>query len=91
MYYCAFNIFQSRFLLGALHRRSKFANFFHNLMQNHLSLLPMHIKFYSSQWCLKNKIFLFFPIVKMNANYAEICSVGNLEADFQHIPLVQFF
>ena len=27
----------------------------------------------------------------MNANYAEICSVGNLEADFQQVPLVHFF
>ena len=26
----------------------------------------------------------------MNANYAEICRVGNLEADFQQVPLVQF-
>ena len=27
----------------------------------------------------------------MNANYAEICRVGNLEADFQQVWLVQFF
>ena len=27
----------------------------------------------------------------MNANYAEICGVGNLEADFQRFPLVQCF
>ena len=27
----------------------------------------------------------------MNANYAEICRVGNLEADFQQVPLVHFF
>ena len=27
----------------------------------------------------------------MNANYAKIWWVGNLEADFQQIPLVQFF
>ena len=39
----------------------------------------------------KNKYFHFFPIVKFNANYAEICRVGNLEADFQQVPLVQFF
>ena len=26
----------------------------------------------------------------MSANYAEICRIGNLEADFQQIPLVQF-
>ena len=33
----------------------------------------------------------FFPIVKITANYADICRVGNLEADFQQIPLVHFF
>ena len=38
----------------------------------------------------KTNIFTF-PIVKMNANYAEMCRVGNLEADFQHVPLVHFF
>ena len=27
----------------------------------------------------------------MKAKYAEICRVGNLEADFQQVPLVQFF
>ena len=26
----------------------------------------------------------------MNANYSEICRAGNLEADFQQSPLVQF-
>ena len=51
----------------------------------------MHKKFYSSHWFLKNQVFSLFPIVKMNANYAEICRVGNLEADFQQVPLVQFF
>ena len=30
---------------------------------------------------LLKQIFSLFPIVKMNANYAEICWVGNLEAD----------
>ena len=51
----------------------------------------MHKKFNSIHWILKNRIFLLFPIVKMNANFAEICRVGNLEADFQQVPLVQFF
>ena len=32
-----------------------------------------------------------FSHSKMNANYAEICRVGNLEADFQPSPLVHFF
>ena len=27
----------------------------------------------------------------MNANNAEIFGVGNLEADFQQVPLAQFF
>ena len=48
-------------------------------------------KFYSSHCFLKIKIFSLFPIVKMNANYAEICSVGNLEAGFQQVLLVHFF
>ena len=39
----------------------------------------------------KNKTFSLFPTVKMNANNAEICRVGNLEADFQQVLLVQFF
>ena len=30
-----------------------------------------------------NQIFSLFPIVKRNANYAEICRVGKLVADFQ--------
>ena len=38
----------------------------------------------------KSNIFTF-SIVKMNANYAEICRVGNLEADFQQVLLVPFF
>ena len=29
--------------------------------------------------------------VRINANYVEICKVGSLEADFQQVPLVQFF
>ena len=51
----------------------------------------MHKKFYSSHRLIKNQIFSPFPMVKMNANYAEICRVGNLEVDFQRFPLVQFF
>ena len=51
----------------------------------------MHKKLYSIHWILKNRIFSLFPIVKMNANFAEICRVDNLEADFQQVPLVQFF
>ena len=49
----------------------------------------MHKKFYSSHLVLINHFFSPFPIVKMNANYAEICRVGNLEAGFEQFPLVQ--
>ena len=78
--------------LGALHRRSEFANFCHNFIQNHLSkLVPMYKYFYSSHWFLNNQMFLLFPIVETNANYAEICRAGNLEVIFQQVPLVQFF
>ena len=39
----------------------------------------------------KNQISLHFPVVKVNANNAEICKVGNLEEDFLLVTLVQFF
>ena len=39
----------------------------------------------------KHQILLLFPIEEMNANYAEICRVGKLEAYFQQLPLVHFF
>ena len=51
----------------------------------------MNKKFYSSHCFSKNQIFSLFLIVKMNPNYTEICWVGNLEADFQKVLLVQFF
>ena len=51
----------------------------------------MHNKFYSSHWFLKNQICSLFPTVKMNANYAEICRVGYLEAEFLQVPLDQLF
>ena len=37
--------FRKSFFAGTLYRRSKFANFCNNLMQNHLSSLHMHKKF----------------------------------------------
>ena len=48
----------------------------------------MHKKLYSSHWFYKIKY--FYSIVKMNANYAEICRVGNLKAEFQQIRLFNF-
>ena len=51
----------------------------------------MYKKFYSSHWFLNNQIFLLFSIVKMKPNHAEICRVGNIEPDFQQLPLVDFF
>ena len=45
-------------------------------------------QFYSNHWIYKEKSSIFIlPKVKMNANYAEICIVGNLEADFHQVPL----
>ena len=40
--------FRKSFLIDALHRRSKLANFCHDLMQNHLLYLLTQKKFYSS-------------------------------------------
>ena len=40
---------------------------------------------------VKNQIFSLFPIVKMNANCAEIGKKYKLEADFQQVPFVQIF
>ena len=51
----------------------------------------MHKKFYSSHCFLENQIFSLFPIVKTNANFAEVYRMSNLEAEFQQVPLVQFF
>ena len=50
----------------------------------------MHKKFYSSHcFFFLNQIFSLR--VNINADYAEICRVDNLEADFQKFPLVHFF
>ena len=88
---CFRHVSESRFfLLGALYR-SKFAKLRDDSMQKHLSYLPMHKKFHSSHWFLKNQIFSLFATEKMNANYAEIRRVDNLEAAFQQVSLVRFF
>ena len=39
---------------------------------------------------LINQIFSLFPIVKMNANYAEICRVGNMVVIFNKFRLFIF-
>ena len=85
---------ESRILIGALHRSSEFANFCHSLMQNHLSKLLVLKKtptFIVVIGLKKTQIFSLFPTVKMNANNAEICRVGNLKADFRQVPLFHFF
>ena len=46
-------------------------------------------KFYSSHWFLKNQMISLFPIVKMNANYVEICRVGIFEANSHNIVVKQ--
>ena len=69
---CFRHLSESRFLLGALHKRSKFANFYHDLMQ---TTCRSYLCTKSSiHWILKNRIFSLFPIVKMSANLAK--SVG---------------
>ena len=50
----------------------------------------MYKNFYSNQWFLRNQIFSLFPIVKLNANYAEICSVGNLGHIFNKFHLFNY-
>ena len=48
----------------------------------------MHKSFFLVIVWFKNQIFSLFPVEEMNANYAEICSVSNLErksVDFQHV------
>ena len=56
-------------------------------------------KFYSCHWFIKKKksnIFTFSHSKneckkKKKKKNAEICKVGNLEADIQQVPIVQFF
>ena len=60
-------------------------------MQNYLSKLSRHKKFYSVHFLKKNQTFSLFVTVKMIANNAEICRVGSLETDFQQVLLVHFF
>ena len=50
----------------------------------------MDKKFYSVDWFKKNQMFIF-PIVKNAADYAEITRVGQLEAGFQQVQLIQTF
>ena len=60
-------------------------------MQNVLPVaIALHKKCYSGHWVLKKTTsFIFFSTVKMNANSAEVCRVGSLEAAFQQFPLRQ--
>ena len=88
---CFQHLPESRFLLGALHRRSKFAKCCPDLMKNHVVTIYAQKVLFLSFVFKKIKYYHFFPIAEMNANCAEMCRVGNLEADFQQIPYVQFF
>ena len=88
---CFRQLSKSLFLLGALLRRSKFANVRHDLMQNYLSSpLTKSFILFAVFFLFKKKLSLF-PIVKKNAIHAGLCRIGNLEADFQQVPLVQLF
>ena len=89
---------ECRFWLGALYRRSKFANVCHDLMDGHSFVVTSYaqtvfflVVFFFCLYFFKYQIFTLFPIVKMNANYEEICWVGNLKAHFQQVPLFNFF
>ena len=58
-------------------------------MQNHLSSTQtkcfiLVVGFKKKQEQQKQQILSFFP-KKMNANYTELCRVGNLAADFQQV------
>ena len=77
-------------MLGALHRRSKCANFCCDLMQKQFVVPTYAQKFYCSQCFLSIQLFKLFAKVKVNANYAEICRVGYLDADFQYVLLFNF-
>ena len=37
------------------------------------------------------KYFHIFPYSKIEGKLSKICTIGNLEAHFQQVPLVQFF
>ena len=45
----------------------------------------------STNLILRDRIFSFYAIIKMAANYSEIGRLGKLEAAFQQVPLVHFF
>ena len=90
--YCAFNIFQKIVYCLALYTEEVNLQTFVMILSKPISGNYLCTKkFYCSHWFKKKKIKYFhFTIVKMNANYAEICRVGNVEADFQQVLLVQF-
>ena len=70
---CIRHLSESRLLIGALHKRSKFANVCHeNAKPFVVTTYEQNRSVYSRQTVLKNQIFSLFPIVKMNANYADI-------------------
>ena len=68
-----------------------------NLFNNHVLIVapvtfaPAGAMTPSAEFLLKKQIFSLFPIVKMKLNHAEIYREGNLEPNFQQVPLVQFF
>ena len=89
--YCAFDIFQKVMFYLVLYTEVKLQTFVVVLCKTICRNNLCTKKFYSSHWLLKYQIFSLFPIVKLNADYTEICRVGNLEADFQQVPFVKIF
>ena len=87
---CFRHLSESCCLLGAVHNRSKcklLSGF--NAKPFVITTYAQTVLFYLLVF-KKSNIFTFSHS-KMNANYAEICRVDNLEAYFQQVPLVQFF
>ena len=62
-----------------------------NIHSSHLFKIYKKKKKKKTKKTKKKQVCSLFPKVKTSANYAEICRAGKLEADFQQVPLVQFF
>ena len=85
--YCTFVIFQTVVVCLALSEEVNMQTF---VMISRITICRNYL--YTKSFILVIAFFLikyfhFFLIVKMNANYAEMCRLGNLEADFQQVPL----
>ena len=88
---CPILCFRKSLLAWRFIQRSKLTNFCHDLMQNRLSVNTYaRKKFYSNHMFLKQSNISLFQVVEMNANYEEICRVGNLSQIFNKFWLFIF-